>query len=126
MAQPSVGDDAFQDFLLDMDFDELIPVDNFFNNYVGSLSEKQGTCGTFGTAGKQQRGYAAQGMCSTVYKWSLSIFVCIHRVFATLRQLERVRQRHSLILPHIASRWHTMKQYIYFTVDVGQPAVVAV
>lgn len=45
MAQPSVGDDAFQDFLLDMDFDELIPVDNFFNNYVGTLSEKQGTFG---------------------------------------------------------------------------------
>lgn len=45
MAQPSVGDDAFQDFLIDMDFDELIPVDNFFNNYVGTLSEKQGTCG---------------------------------------------------------------------------------
>eukprot|EP00892_Ulva_mutabilis_P002511 jgi/Ulvmu1/12260/UM086_0053.1 len=45
MAQPSVGDDAFQDFLLDMDFDELIPVDNFFNTYVGTLSEKQDTFG---------------------------------------------------------------------------------
>lgn len=55
MAQPSVGDDAFQDFLLDMDFDELIPVDNFFNNYVGTLSEKQGTFGAIGSAGEQRR-----------------------------------------------------------------------
>jgi hypothetical protein len=32
-------DDVLQDFLLDMDFDELIPVDNFFDSYVGALSK---------------------------------------------------------------------------------------
>lgn len=32
-------EEMLQDFLLDMDFDELIPVDNFFDSYVGALSK---------------------------------------------------------------------------------------
>jgi hypothetical protein len=38
------GSIMLQDFLLDMDFDEFIPVDNFFGTYVGAL-EKDGISG---------------------------------------------------------------------------------
>lgn len=33
-------EEMLQDFLLDMDFDELIPVDNFFDSYVGQLTKE--------------------------------------------------------------------------------------
>jgi hypothetical protein len=38
-------DEMLQDFLLDMDFDELIPVDNFFDSYVGALSREVSSAG---------------------------------------------------------------------------------
>jgi hypothetical protein len=39
-------EEMLQDFLLDMDFDELIPVDNFFDSYVGALSKDAPNAGT--------------------------------------------------------------------------------
>jgi hypothetical protein len=37
MDSPDSG--QLQDFLLDMDFDEFIPVDNFFSSYVRALDD---------------------------------------------------------------------------------------
>lgn len=43
--QDSIG---FQEFLLDMDFDEFIPVDNFFSGYVRALdADSQSGMGVF-------------------------------------------------------------------------------
>lgn len=46
MSEQDLPDDPLQDFLHDAEFDEFIPVDNFFHNYVGALPQDQhgGTC----------------------------------------------------------------------------------
>lgn len=46
MSEQDPAEDPLQDFLHDAEFDEFIPVDNFFHNYVGALPQDQpgGTC----------------------------------------------------------------------------------
>jgi len=46
MSEQGPTDDLLQDFLHDADFDEFIPVGNFFENYVEALPQDQsaGAC----------------------------------------------------------------------------------
>lgn len=46
MSEQDPAEDPLQDFLHDAEFDEFIPVGNFFEHYVGALPQDQaaGAC----------------------------------------------------------------------------------